>query len=78
VERRYKRLALRGFGVGDWMMVAAVVDLVTFLVINTIMANAAIDPAPDGCELIDITNQLEVSIGWSYDPATQTFSPPSV
>ena len=57
-------------------MIAAVVQLSDLVVINIIMADANVDPAPDGCELIDITNGPACAIGWVYDPATGTFSDP--
>jgi len=57
-------------------MTAAVVDLQTLIVINLIVADAATDPPPDGCELIDVTNGPPCSIGWTYDPATGLFAPP--
>lgn len=55
-------------------MKAAVVDLQTMIVLNIIMADASVDPAPDGCELIDVTNGPECNIGWVYDSASGTFS----
>lgn len=57
-------------------MIAAVVQLFGLVVINIIMADANVDPAPDGCELIDITSGPACNIGWVYDPATGTFSDP--
>jgi len=57
-------------------MTAAVVDLQTLIVLNLIVADAATDPPPDGCELIDVTNGPPCSIGWKYDPATGLFAPP--
>jgi len=56
---------------------AAVVDLTSFVVVNVIVADAQTDPAPSGCELIDITNNANCGIGWTYNPTSQTFSPPS-
>jgi len=58
-------------------MIAAVVQLSDLVVINIIMADAHVDPAPDGCELIDITNGPTCALGWVYDPATGMFSDPS-
>lgn len=57
-------------------MRAAVVDLITNIVINIIVANPATDPAPDGSLLIDVTD-IPCDIGWVYDPATGTFSDPN-
>ena len=59
-------------------MICAVVQLVDLVVLNVIMADAGSDPAPVGCELIDITNGPQCGIGWIYDPATGTFSDPGV
>lgn len=55
--------------------VAAVVDAGTNLVVNIIMADAASDPASDGCFLVDVTNVL-CGISWVYDPGSNTFSEP--
>jgi len=57
-------------------MRAAVVDLLTNIVINIIVANPAVDPAPEGMLLVDVTN-TPCDIGWIYDPATGTFSDPN-
>lgn len=51
---------------------AAVVETVSYFVINIIMADAEKDPAPEGCILVDITDR-DCAIGWIYDPATDTF-----
>jgi len=59
-------------------MIAAVVQLSDLVVINIIMADAHVDPAPDGCELIDITNGPECDLGWVYSPTTGTFFNPAV
>ena len=47
-------------------MLAAVVNATSLLVVNIIVADAGADPAPDGCELIDITNGPACAIGWLY------------
>lgn len=57
-------------------MRAAVVDLLTNIVINIIVANAAVDPAPEGTLLVDVTD-VQCDIGWVYDPNTGTFSDPN-
>jgi len=57
-------------------MRAAVVDILTNIVINIIVANASVDPAPDGTLLIDVTD-ITCDIGWVYDPATGTFADPN-
>lgn len=54
-------------------MRAAVVDLATYTVINIIVANAAIDAAPNGTMLVDVS-AIPCDIGWIYDEATGTFS----
>jgi len=55
-------------------MIAAVVQLSNLVALNIIMADASVDPAPIGCELIDITNGPACNIGWVYNPANGTFS----
>lgn len=57
-------------------MRAAVVDLLNNIVINIIVANPAVDPAPEGTLLVDVTN-VPCDIGWVYDPATGTFTDPN-
>lgn len=57
-------------------MRAAVVDILTNIVINIIVADPAVDPAPDGTLLIDVTD-IPCQIGWIYNPATGTFSDPN-
>lgn len=57
-------------------MRAAVVDLITLIVANTIVADAALDAAPDGTLLVDVTD-VPCDIGWVYDPTTGTFSDPN-
>ena len=56
-------------------MRSAVVDLATNVVVNIIVADAAIDAAPAECVLIDI-NAIACDIGWLYDPSTHTFADP--
>lgn len=57
-------------------MRAAVVDLLTNIVINIIVANPAVDPAPEGALLVDVT-EAPCDIGWVYDPASGTFTDPN-
>ncbi len=57
-------------------MRAAVVDILTNIVINMIVANAAVDAAPEGTFLVDVTD-IPCDIGWVYDPATGTFADPN-
>ena len=57
-------------------MIYAVINDQTNIVENTIVLDeGAIWTPPQGYYIIDITG-TEVGIGWSYDPATQQFSPP--
>ena len=46
-------------------------------VINLIMADPAVDPAPEGCTLVGLPDDSPVSFGWIYDPATGTFTDPN-
>jgi len=46
------------------------------VVTNIIVADAAVDPAPEGCILVDVTDR-ECDIGWLYDYATDTFTDPN-
>jgi hypothetical protein len=57
-------------------MRAAVIDLLTNIVINIIVANAGVDPAPEGTLLVDVI-EIPCDIGWVYDPATGTFTDPN-
>ena len=57
-------------------MVSAVVQNSDETVINIIMADPAVDPAPDGCTLIALPEGSPVTFGWIYDPATGQFTAP--
>ena len=57
-------------------MVSAVVQNSDETVINIIMADPAIDPAPDGCTLVALPEGSPVTFGWIYDPATGQFTAP--
>ena len=57
-------------------MRAAVIDLLTNIVINIIVANADVDAAPSGTILINVVD-IPCEIGWVYDPDTGTFSDPN-
>jgi len=48
------------------MATAAVVDSASGLVTNLIVADARLDPAPVGCELVDATNK-SCGIGWYWN-----------
>ncbi len=55
----------------------AVVDSATNIVVNVILADANVDAAPSGCFLVNLPDDTPISIGWLYDPATQTFTDPN-
>jgi len=38
-------------------------------VANIIVADPAVDPAPEGCTLVALPDDSPVSFGWIYDPA---------
>ena len=44
------------------------------IVVNVIMADPSVDPAPEGCILIGLPDDSPVSFGWLYDPATGQFT----
>lgn len=52
----------------------AVCQLVDGLVINIIVATPS-DPAPDGCQLVEVMNGMHCEIGYYWD-GTQ-FNPPA-
>ena len=55
---------------------SALVDADTLIVVNVIVADPAIDPAPPGYLLIGLQPRQECQAGYVYDPATGTLSPP--
>lgn len=57
-------------------MNSALVDAITLIVVNIIVADPAVDPAPPGYLLIGLQPGMSCQIGDIYDPATNTFSPP--
>jgi hypothetical protein len=57
-------------------MNSAVVQNSNETVINVIVADPAIDPAPDGCTLVALPENSPVTFGWIYDPATGQFTAP--
>lgn len=57
-------------------MRCAVVDS-SNIVVNLIMADPTVDPAPEGCILVGLADDDSVSIGWIYDPATGQFTDPN-
>ena len=46
-------------------------------VINLIVADPSVYPAPEGCTIIGIPDDSPVQIGWIYDPATGQFTDPN-
>lgn len=46
---------------------AAVVDQATNIVVNKIVAEAGVDPAPDGTYLVNIPDGVMCDIGWLWD-----------
>jgi hypothetical protein len=46
-------------------------------VINIIVADPSIDPAPEGCTLVALPDNSSVTFGWIYDPATGQFTDPN-
>lgn len=58
-------------------MNSALVDIQTNIVINIIVADPAVDPAPEGCTLVGLPDDSPVSFGWIYDPATGQFTDPN-
>lgn len=58
-------------------MNCALVDEQTDLVVNIIVADPAVDPAPAGMLMIALPPDSGVSIGWIYDPNTGQFIDPN-
>ena len=54
----------------------ALVNASTNIVENIIIADPAVDPAPNGYILISVAG-TEVAMGWIYDPNTGTFTNPN-
>lgn len=52
----------------------ALIDNGTNIVVNVIMADPSVDPAPEGHTIISLIDNDDVQIGWSYDPETTTFN----
>jgi hypothetical protein len=46
-------------------------------VVNVIVADPAVDPAPEGCTIVGLPDDSPVSFGWIYDPATGQFTDPN-
>lgn len=47
------------------------------IVVNLIMADPSVDPAPEGTTLVGLPDDSPVSMGWIYDPATGQFTDPA-
>lgn len=58
-------------------MRCALVDLNNNIVVNLIIANPETDPAPEGHIIVGLPDDSLVAIGWSYNPLTSEFTPPS-
>jgi hypothetical protein len=58
-------------------MNSAVVQNSNETVINIIVADPSIDPAPEGCTLVALPDNSSVTFGWIYDPATGQFTDPN-
>tara|TARA_R110000868_G_scaffold19150_5_gene82792 strand:+ start:4405 stop:4599 length:195 start_codon:yes stop_codon:yes gene_type:complete len=56
-------------------MRCAVVNLQTNIVMNVIVADAAVDPAPGGCFLVNTEGSC--NIGWVYDDVMNDFVDPN-
>ena len=46
-------------------------------VINIIVADPSVDPAPEGCTLVGLPDDSPVSFGWIYNPADGSFTDPN-
>jgi len=58
-------------------MRCAVVQNSDNIVVNLIMADPSVDPAPEGTILVGLPDDSPVDIGWIYDPATGQFTDPN-
>lgn len=56
-------------------MRCAVIDIATNIVVNMIVADAAVHAAPDGCLLVN--TDAPCDIGWIYDPVLGDFTNPN-
>jgi len=54
-------------------MVSAVVQNSDETVINVIVADPLVDPAPEGCTLIALPDGSPVTFGWIYTSSTGQF-----
>lgn len=58
-------------------MRCAVVQNSNNTVINLIVADPSTDIAPDGCRFVGLPSDSPVDIGWTYNPSTGQFTPPT-
>jgi hypothetical protein len=58
-------------------MNSAVVQNSNETVINVIVADPSVDPAPEGCTLVALPEGSPVTFGWIYDPITGQFTDPN-
>lgn len=59
-------------------MKAALIDILTGIVLNVIVANAAVDRAPEGTMLVQLPSDSLVDPNYAYDLKTKTFIAPTV
>lgn len=59
-------------------MRSAVINVNSNIVENVIVADPTKDTAPNNYYLVDITNNTNVSIGWSYDVKNKIFIEPVI
>lgn len=55
---------------------SALVDAETLIVVNVIVADPAVDPAPPGYLLIGLQPGQDCQAGYIYDPVTGALTPP--
>lgn len=58
-------------------MKCAVVQTFNNVVLNVIVADPSVDPAPESTIFVGLPDDSSVSIGWIYDPTTGQFTDPN-
>lgn len=58
-------------------MRCVLVNSITNIVENIIIADPSIDPAPTGFVIIQIPDDSPVTFGWVYNPNSGTFADPN-
>ena len=58
-------------------MKCAVVQNSDNIVVNVIVADPFVDPAPESTIFVGLPDDSSISIGWIYDPATGQFTDPN-